>query len=477
MGRRRLIIVLAAFCAAGCMLTACGGDIGKINGVLLGERGASLEGEILGAGVRRPLSVAETGTFSYSSNSESQWVSVNETGIFYISEDLLCYYDYDTENRYALCSMPGCKHNDGDCNAYVGDMEWYGGYTLYDGEIYYLCKPAVCNYLELIRMDLTGRQKEIVTSIYAGRENTGEWRISDVGEIYYYQDHVFLPVRWWKSAEEGENARDDASDDTLDERPASSDEAVQLLAVSLRSGSVTGVTERMEDRDNVMPGVDLLVFADGQVVYGIDSFDGTKFVSEIRGFSPETGENRRLWSGEMSSRGISPCREFQPMEVYQGKWLMEETSDEGEKQLCLYDPADGQRNALSRENQNTKESAGPVQGPDGATGALPADDAEGGLVTRNYGGRTMASVIDGDRLLGYEQKGQDEVELYEMDLETGERKDLFRQKVSGEDNRWIFLEETSDRLIWKRNGDFSYYIVDKEDFEKRGLENAEEVAL
>ena len=89
----------------------------------------------------------------------------------------------------------------------------------------------------------------------------------------------------------------------------------------------------------------------------------------------------------------------------------------------------------------------------------------------------MASVIDGDRLLGYEQKGQDEVELYEMDLETGERKDLFRQKVSGEDNRWIFLEETSDRLIWRRNGDFSYYIVDKEDFEKRGLENAEEVAL
>ena len=196
MGRRRLIIVLAAFCAAGCMLTACGGDIGKINGVLLWERGASLEGEILGAGVRRPLSVAETGTFSYSSNSESQWVSVNETGIFYISEDVFCYYDYDTENRYALCSMPGCKHNDGDCNAYVGDMEWYGGYTLYDGEIYYLCKPAVCNYLELIRMDLTGRQKEIVTSIYAGRENTGEWRLSDVGQIYYYEDYVFLPVRW-----------------------------------------------------------------------------------------------------------------------------------------------------------------------------------------------------------------------------------------------------------------------------------------
>lgn len=477
MGRRRLIIVLAAFCAAGCMLTACGGDIGKINGVLLGERGASLEGEILGAGVRRPLSVAETGTFSYSSNSESQWVSVNETGIFYISEDLLCYYDYDTENRYALCSMPGCKHNDGDCNAYVGDMEWYGGYTLYDGEIYYLCKPAVCNYLELIRMDLTGRQKEIVTSIYAGRENTGEWRISDVGEIYYYQDHVFLPVRWWKSAEEGENARDDASDDTLDERPASSDEAVQLLAVSLRSGSVTGVTERMEDRDNVMPGVDLLVFADGQVVYGIDSFDGTKFVSEIRGFSPETGENRRLWSGEMSSRGISPCREFQPMEVYQGKWLMEETSDEGEKQLCLYDAADGQRNALSRENQNTKESAGPVQGPDGATGAISADEAAGGLVTRNYGGRIMASVIDGDRLLGYEQKGQDEVELYEIDLKTGARKDLFQQKISGEDGGWSFLEETSDRLIWKRDGVFRYYIVDKDDFEKRGLENAEEVVL
>ena len=432
MGRRRLIIVLAAFCAAGCMLTACGGDIGKINGVLLGERGASLEGEILGAGVRRPLSVEETGTFSYSSNSESQWVSVNETGIFYISEDLLCYYDYDTENRYALCSMPGCKHNDGDCNAYVGDMEWYGGYTLYDGEIYYLCKPAVCNYLELIRMDLTGRQKEIVTSIYAGRENTGEWRLSDVGQIYYYEDYVFLPVRWWKRAEEGARSLDDPAD----KRPAASDEATQLLAVSLRSGCVTGVTELLVSRDNVMPGVDLLFFEDGQAVYGIDSFDGTKFVSEIRAFSPETGESESLWSGEMGSRGISAYREFYPMEVYHGKWLIEETSE-----------------------------------------ALPADDAEGGLVTRNYGGRTMASVIDGDRLLGYEQKGQDEVELYEMDLETGERKDLFRQKVSGEDNRWIFLEETSDRLIWKRNGDFSYYIVDKEDFEKRGLENSEEVAL
>lgn len=473
MGRRRLIIVLAAFCAAGCMLTACGGDIGKINGVLLGERGASLEGEILGAGVRRPLSVAETGTFSYSSNSESQWVSVNETGIFYISEDVLCYYDYDTENRYALCSMPGCKHNDGDCNAYVGDMEWYGGYTLYDGEIYYLCKPAVCNYLELIRMDLTGRQKEIVTSIYAGRENTGEWRLSDVGQIYYYEDYVFLPVRWWKRAEEGARSLDDSTD----KRPAASDEATQLLAVSLRSGCVTGVTELLVSRDNVMPGVDLLFFEEGQAVYGIDSFDGTKFVSEIRAFSPETGESESLWSGEMGSRGISAYREFYPMEVYHGKWLIEETSEEGEKRLCLYDPADGQRSGLPPENAHAKEGTEPAQGPDGTIGALPADDAEGGLVTRNYGGRTMASVIDGDRLLGYEQKGQDEVELYEMDLETGERKDLFRQKVSGEDNRWIFLEETSDRLIWKRNGDFSYYIVDKEDFEKRGLENSEEVAL
>ena len=50
MGRRRLIIVLAAFCAAGCMLTACGGDIGKINGVLLGERGSVAGGRDSGRG-------------------------------------------------------------------------------------------------------------------------------------------------------------------------------------------------------------------------------------------------------------------------------------------------------------------------------------------------------------------------------------------------------------------------------------------
>lgn len=474
MGRKRLTAAFAALCAAGCMMTACGGDLGEINGVLLEEKGQTLDGEILGAGRRRPLPIGEAGTFSYSSNSESRWASVNETGIFYISGDMLSYYDYDTRGRYAICSMPGCDHNDGECNAYLGDMEWYGGYALYGRQIYYLCKPEGCDYLELIRMDLTGRQKEIVTSIYAGRADAGEWRISDVGEIYYYQDHVFLPVRWWKSAEEGENARDDASDDTLDERPASSDEAVQLLAVSLRSGSVTGVTERMEDRDNVMPGVDLLVFADGQVVYGIDSFDGTRFVSEIREFVPETGENRRLWSGGMGSRGISPCREFQPLEAYQGKWLVEETSEEGEKQLCLYDPADGQRYALSPESSNTKKDAGPKQDPDGAA---PAEGEGGGLVLRNYGGRTMASVIDGDSLLGYEQKGQDEVKLYEIDLKTGARKDLFQRKISGEDGGWSFLEETSDRLIWKRDGVSRYYVVDKEDFEKRGLENAEEVVL
>ena len=79
-----------------------------------------------------------------------------------------------------------------------------------------------------------------------------------------------------------------------------------------------------------MPGVDLLFFEEGQAVYGIDSFDGTKFVSEIRAFSPETGESESLWSGEMGSRGISAYREFYPMEVYHGKWLIEETSEEGE---------------------------------------------------------------------------------------------------------------------------------------------------
>ena len=196
MGRRRLIIVLAAFCAAGCMLTACGGDIGKINGVLLGERGASLEGEILGAGVRRPLSVAETGTFSYSSNSESQWVSVNETGIFYISEDVFCYYDYDTENRYALCSMPGCKHNDGDCNAYVGDMEWYGGYTLYDGEIYYLCKPAGMTLSLLTRSSVTPVTQPlrrltarscVASSDAAGRLSAGSSRARAPSSALFHQ--------------------------------------------------------------------------------------------------------------------------------------------------------------------------------------------------------------------------------------------------------------------------------------------------
>lgn len=56
------------------MLTACGGDIGKINGVLLGERGASLEGEILGAGVQQTSVCSGDRTFSYSSNVRAKGV-------------------------------------------------------------------------------------------------------------------------------------------------------------------------------------------------------------------------------------------------------------------------------------------------------------------------------------------------------------------------------------------------------------------
>ena len=112
---------------------------------------------------------------------------------------------------------------------------------------------------------------------------------------------VFLPGGAWDGKEGG---RGSAFSRMIpaDKRPAASDEATQLLAVSLRSGCVTGVTELLVSRDNVMPGVDLLFFEDGQAVYGIDSFDGTKFVSEIRAFSPETGESESLWSGRWAAR-------------------------------------------------------------------------------------------------------------------------------------------------------------------------------
>lgn len=404
-------------------------------------------------------------------------ISVNESGIFYFDAEKLAYYDYETEDRYILCSTPQCKHNSKECNAYMGEMEIYGGYALYDGKIYVIYKEQGADYLALAEMDSVGQNKKIIVKIPVADGNLEEWQINLIEEVYYYQGYAYLALNWTKNVN---YPYKNTSDGEVTWGGLYTLEGKQLLAISLEDGIVTELTEIL-CWDTDLISVNFAQFTEGNAVFYTERYDEkAKTIAEYYTENPEGGPNayveycnekygenweKRGTESQVYQMFVPETKEVKTMishpvierdgwkqvtyimGVYKGKWLMYDSNLESE--YYWFDPKTGTREEFMH-NEVTP----------------------GNTLGRFYGEAT-ASIYEGDKLLCSESLADGKEQIYLFHLDTGEKENLFTQKEDAfEDNGFLIMEETSKYLVGRHNNADQYYIVLKSDYEKSDRKNA-----
>lgn len=394
-------------------------------------------------------------------------ISVNESGIFYFDASRLAYYDYETEEKYILCSTPQCKHDSEECNAYMGDKEVCGGYALYDGKIYVVYKEHGSKDLELVSMDTTGQNKRTVARIPVAGDSLEEWRVSLIKEVYYYQGYAYMQLEWTKNETYGENYIS-----VLD--------GEQLLAVSLDGGETTELTEVL-CWDAGLLSVGFEQFTDGNAIfswmhydekrltaaefyeedsesdylqYSDEFYENTSASLEYQMFVPETSEIKSIRKDpapyveekEFNKRACLTC-------VYQGKWLMFDLSNE-EPEYYWFDPESGE------------------------TESFLYDDVTPSKALGWFYGEASSSLYDGKYLLYKEELADGREQICKLDLDTGNTENLFVQEKSRfAYDGFLIMAETSEYLVGRQNGGSKYYIVRKSDYETSDREKAKEVSF
>lgn len=457
--RKKIVVSVIIFCCVlAVMLLMYFVARKKAIGDFLTEKSVTtLDGEVLGA-----------------RNYGEGQISVNESGIFYInSEDQLSYYDYDTEERYVLCSTSQCRHNTEECNAYMGDKERYGGYALYNNSIYVLYKDKDSEYLELVSMDTTGQNKKTVSRIYAGNNTLNEWRLGLIGDVYYYNGYAYIKLEYDKKVE-----------DSVEEM-SETIQGEQLLSVRLSDGKIIELTEILTHGQDVT-GVEWSMFSDNQAVYAIRYFDEKipteeeyyreypsgnydefyisfwKNVSktlEYQVFDAETENIKTLYSGKIKNQdhgtaGYSEQDPFYLEGAYEKQWLAMDYTDEKTMYYWL-DPNTGEMEEFYQ-----------------------TQDAEGTYFLGWFYGEARNMIYDGKKILGREALEDEREQIFYIDLSTGERHNVVINDINAFGNvNALLIEETSRYIIGRGNGEDIYYIVTKDDFEKSYFREAKRVTF
>ena len=394
---------------------------------------------------------------------EYSTVSVNETGIFFFDkQERLSYYDYVSGEKYIMCSNPKCSHNTEECNAYMGEKDCYGGYALYDENIYIWYQPKDSAYMELAQMDSVGQEKKIIAEIYAGG-GLDEWHINYLNDVYYFQGYAFVEVYWIKS-------------DVTSTGMEIVQDARQLLAVDLDNGRIVELTDMMQYEKDVL-NLSYVMFDDQKAVFVQDYFkepmlseddyylkhpegDYSQYYDafweetpqgvEYRMFRLDTQEITPLWSEDCEyykdqDGGQSYYKwPFQFCGSVDGRWLTMAYDNE-KTEYAWFDPQTGQFDLFWNPDRSVEDALGRV-----------------------YGDWYFNLVYD------------DKETVFSLDLNTGKRRELFTTEngwFSQSINDYLILEETSQYLVAKENGGTVYFVVKKSDFEKSGMDEAKKIYL
>jgi hypothetical protein len=142
--------------------------------------------------VKKPTSISDlkeelhtdNGLLRGSNGNGAYYLNTNETGIFYLDNNLMRYIDYKTKENYVLCSRADCKHNDENCGAYLANAF---GFCAIEDQLFAWVENPENNTADLLRMDMDGENRSVLTSVSMGGHEVGEYELSqfNLSDIYY----------------------------------------------------------------------------------------------------------------------------------------------------------------------------------------------------------------------------------------------------------------------------------------------------
>lgn len=135
--------------------------------------------------------------------------SYTDTGFFSLSGNMMQYYDLETEQRYVLCSNPGCFHSGDKCSAYYGRVNGVIGLAGYNGSVYAFIFNEENNSYEFTKMNMLGEDRKVLASFEIGRYEMGTWVTKSISltDYIYAGDMVWTSLqKEWLPETEGEPA-------------------------------------------------------------------------------------------------------------------------------------------------------------------------------------------------------------------------------------------------------------------------------
>uniref|UniRef100_UPI0040561662 hypothetical protein n=1 Tax=Agathobacter sp. TaxID=2021311 RepID=UPI0040561662 len=124
----------------------------------------------------------------------SEKVTITEGGLFYCSNHLLRFLNFEDFKKYILCSKAACLHNSDSCSAWYEMYDDIQCMAVHNERMYAFFKNKDKNTYDLTEMSLTATERKVIVSLPIGEFETGEWSIAGIGESYYCGNMLWADI-------------------------------------------------------------------------------------------------------------------------------------------------------------------------------------------------------------------------------------------------------------------------------------------
>ena len=410
---------------------------------------------------------------------------INESGIFYLKDGQMKYYEFASEQSYVLCGRANCRHKDESCPAYY-DWEKINsvvGLAMVGDARYVVKRNEEANTCDLLQTDLYGEQQKVIYSLDIGDYQPGNWVVSEVSYVYYTRNMAWLTVRYQYVEEDGGSGF--YNQNCVIGVRLSDGEELYRTALELNAGTYSLV----------------LLSADYAVLE--KTWDEVPQITEEEFYAAmEAGEYPEYsaldnpygaYYEEWYSGERQPQYELILYDITSGQSTV---VDSGPMRLFYYETGELQASITGRtymgqsyDGRILYDEWGPDYDYESGSMDVYAWDPQTGteesilhiekgniLILNGLGGIYLRVAEEGRQFYYYTRTGSEgEIyKIYSYSLETGESEMLFE---TDEASALFNLQGETEEFLFGLFGDKGFCRIEKEEYEKGNFDAAEKLAL
>ena len=119
-----------------------------------------------------------------------------DAGIYYQTEHLLKYYDYNIGKSFVLCGKTNCRHSDEKCAAWYDDFRHVKGLAMFEDSLYVVALNKNKQSYDLVQMNVVCEDRKTICSIPIGNYSSGNWIASDIRYVYYSGSMAWVGLQY-----------------------------------------------------------------------------------------------------------------------------------------------------------------------------------------------------------------------------------------------------------------------------------------